>query len=340
MLETADSDLDLADYPSLAESRRFSLDALGAIGVAIEQSVDALGASILTVAAAGSLGRLEASRQSDVDCIVIVDDTTECDQHLLAAAIEQIGLEFPRFGLRAPKPHGIYCKPVTVSSLLDPSSKGSFDESPTVFGSRMQLLLDARPLLHPDQFVTFRRQIVHWYNSPLQNGIGWTHLLNDLSRYLHAYAVWQQFKFSRTDDDGWYLRQAKLRSTRMVTFAALLFLLGEHSRQEDRRLDWLLTALDRTPLGRLQTAFERYPDANFSEVIELYESLHRMLADSTIRRELIRSSPVRAGEVPRRYVGAYARVHEQSGALMEHLTEFILSRRNDWSPAIFRNWLL
>ena len=338
MIETADDHPDLSNSPALARSRRFSLDAIRGIGAALERTCGGDGGSILTVAAAGSLGRLEASERSDVDCVVIVDETAEVDPRRLARTIEALTREFSHFGLRAPKADGIYCKPIKASALLDQAGRGSFDEPAYVFGSRMQLLLDARPLWRAEQFVSLREQIVRWYSPP--GTTGWTHLLNDLSRYLHAYAVWQQFKFSRSADDGWFLRQAKLRSTRVATFAGLMFLLGESTRSAHRQRAWLLAELDRTPLGRVQKVFGCYPDANFGAVIDIYESLHRMLSHGAVRAELVQSSPLNAAAVPANHTGAYARIHELSAALMDQLTQFILSRRDDWSSLIFRNWLL
>lgn len=294
----------------------------------------------MTVTVAGSLGRLEASPHSDVDCIVIVDDRQDFHPEQISASIEQIRIELLGVGLQPPKADGIYCRPIGASHLLDPLNRGSLDEAPTIFGTRMQLLLDARPLYQVDEFISLRGRLLRWYGWPNEHRGSWTHLLNDLSRYLHAYAVWQQFKFSRSDNDGWYLRQAKLRSTRMATFAGLLFTLGETTVRGNGEDETLAQALNRTPLGRLQTAFDRYPAVNFSAVIEIYEALHQLLADPSVRRDLIRLSPTSLAEIPARHVGAYAQIHELSEELMAQLTGFILARANDWSPRIFRSWLL
>jgi len=204
----------------------------------------------------------------------------------------------------------------------------------------MQLFLDAQPVYRAHEFASLRVRILNWYGWPHENGGNWTHLLNDLSRYLHAYSVWQQFKFSRSDNDGWYLRQAKLRSTRITTFAGLLFTLGESTVSDRGDANTLVRALNRTPLARLQVAFDRYTEVDFSNVIELYEALHQMLCEPSIRHELIRLSPASAADIPTQYTGAYGQIHQLSEELMMHLTQFTLARSGDWSPRIFRNWLL
>ncbi len=340
VFETVDAELDLDRYPVLAASRRFSLDVTSTVRAAFTEQLNTLDKSIVTVAVAGSLGRLEATAQSDVDCMVILDDTSGIDPTQIAGSIEKIRSEFVRCNLRAPKADGIYFRPITTSALLDLAGRGSLEESEAIFGTRMQMLLDARPVYRADEFIALRLRILNWYGWPKEHRGNWTHLLNDLSRYLHSYAVWQQFKFSRTKDDGWYLRQAKLRSTRITTIAGLLFLLGETTVGGASHGILLPEKFNRTPLGRLQKVFENYAEANFASILEPYESVHQMLSDPLIRGELIRLSPERAADLRSQHVGAYAEIHELSERLIRELTQFILSRQSDWSPRIFRTWLL
>lgn len=340
MFEIADAELDLENYPALAESRQFSAEVTNGVRRVLVDLSRTIDESILTIAVAGSLGRLESTPHSDVDCIVIIDDVSDVDPEKVALSIEKIRSEFFGFGLRSPKADGIYFQPVDVSSLLDPASRGSLEETPAIFGTRMQILLDARPLYRTDEFIALRLRLLNWYGWPKEHRGNWTHLLNDLSRYLHSYAVWQQFKFSRSNDDGWYLRQAKLRSTRIATVAGLLFLLGEATVSGIGQSILFPEKFNHTPLGRLQKVFDRYADANFLAVIEPYELLHQMLSDPLIRSDLVRLSPERVEDLRPQHVGAYAQIHELSERLMNELTTFMLSRQRDWSPQIFRTWLL
>lgn len=338
MFEQLDDELDLAPYPVLNDSRLFSFEIFRGVSSALSHALGAVSEAIMTVAVGGSLGRLEASSESDIDCIVIVDDRKEFDHEQVALMVRKIRAELIKTGLRPSKANGIYCRPIRTSRLLDPNGRGSLTEEAAIFGTRMQLLLDARPIYQPSEFQSLRAQLLAWYGCSQNRMTHCTHLLNDLSRYLHAYAVWQQFKFSRSKHDGWYLRQAKLRSTRIVTFAGLLFIIGE-ATASDYETD-IGRELNRTPLGRIQSAFNSYAGVEFRAVIEIYELLHQMLSDASIREELVRLSPISQDEVPTQYTGTYARIHDLSGELMEHLTEFILSRRGDWSSHIFHSWLL
>ncbi len=338
MFEKFDNALDLSAYPSLASSRAFSRDRISVVTTALSKALETLGQPIMTVAVGGSLGRLEASADSDIDCIIIVDDRAEYDPRQTATSIKRIHAEILRTGLQPPKTDGIYCRPILRSQLLDPANRGSLTEEPAIFGTRMQLLLDARPVYRANAFSSLKDQLLSWYGCTAERPHHFTHLLNDLSRYLHAYAVWQQFKFSRTQRDGWYLRQAKFRSTRVVTFAGLLFAIGETS-MTDNATD-LAQTLNHTPLGRIQAAFDNYASANFRAFIDLYERLHQMLCDAPIRNELILLSPTSQSEIPTHYAGVFALIHDLSDELMAQLTQFILARADDWSPRIFRSWLL
>lgn len=320
---------------SLWQARAYSNSALQQLGNALEASVAALGIPLVTAVAGGSLGRLEASAVSDVDLIVFVDAVSpDCDQPI--PGLERV---FGAAGLRAPKSDGIYGRPISIAAVLDPAARGSLTETPALFGSRIQVLLDGRPVCRARQFAELRANILQWYAHE-RGGSGWTHLINDLSRYLHAYAGWQQFKYTHSRDDSWLLRQAKFRSTRIVTFAGLLFLLAEHGRQADGDLSWLLPHLDKTPLERVLFVFAQYDDADAdaARLLADYADIHARLSDPDIRRELIDTSPRAPGDPV--HCDAYAEIHTLGDCLMNGLTRFALARQHDWPLKIFRNWLL
>jgi len=328
--------LDLSACPALRASRRFSENAAAGIERALDTVFAGGDHGVWSVVAAGSLGRLEASPASDVDAIVIVESAPRAGTTQLSGPLGKI---ISDFGLRAPKADGIYAKPIAAHKLLDLDARGSLTESAAAFGSRMQLLLDGRALYGAARFREIRGEVLNWYDAANDEEPSWTHLFNDLTRYLHAYAVWQQFKFSRSQDDGWYLRQAKFRSTRLLTFAGLLLLLAESiARNHPRR--WLLERLELTPLERVGFVFDSYADSNFQDVLNNYEAIHARLSQTKVREELIVSSPATPDELPRVHTGSYRELHELSANLMDQLTRFVLMRRDDWPPVVFRNWLL
>lgn len=321
-----------ARHVSLWQAREYSDAALGRLRDTLGTWLSESGVPLVTAVAGGSLGRLEASAVSDVDLMVFVDDPT-CPNE----PIPGLGRAFVAAGLGAPKPDGIYGRSINVDAILDPGARGSLTETPVRFGSRIQVLLDGRPICGTHRFAALRENILHWYaNDRVANG--WTLLVNDLSRYLHAYAGWQQFKYTQSPDDGWLLRQAKFRSTRIVTFAGLLFLLAEQERQADGDLAWLLSHLDKTPLERVLFVLAQYADANDERFLDDYADVHERLSDPDIRRELIDASPRAAGDPVQ--CEAYRKIHALSERMMNDLTRFALARQHDWPLKFFRNWLL
>jgi hypothetical protein len=331
--------LDLGSAPALRASREATLALNARLSAALAAAEFG---PLHTLAAAGSLGRLEAGPDSDIDCLLVLGD------HAVLAAVEQDALVgrlmaiFAAQGLKLPKAAGIFRTPITPAVLCAPAALGSLDEAPEVFGKRMQVLLDARPLYAPEAFRALRGAILDWYGTGFVargERAQWTYLVNDLVRYLHSYAAWQQYKFDRGADDGWYLRQAKLRGSRMVTFAGLLCLLGAASVRRDDRRAWLEAALDLTPLERIALVMGPDDPAAFATLLAAYDRTHALLADPDVRKALVAASPAGWQTLPARHADEFAELHAATGVVLTTLTNFVLSRRGIWAQD-FLNYLI
>lgn len=317
--------------PDLRVSHGVSQHMLARLAEALARVPAAL-TGIESVIAAGSLGRLEAHAASDFDGILVAspDGPAQVPPALFDAVAA--------CGLKPPKPDGIYRTTITRDTLCAPSARGSLDEPPAHFGKRMQILLDTRAVTGHAAFQQLQRQVLAWYAGETLSrypDAQWTLLINDLSRYLHAYAGWQQHKFSRSDEDGWYLRQAKLRSSRMLTFAGLLLLLGESSVRGRGKLDWVAERLDLSPLARVAAVMWPRDAPAFERVLVDYEAVHRTLSSPANRAALVAESPaneaIQGGDWPE----IYARIHHHSGRMLRELSQFVLARRADWHPDFF-----
>lgn len=336
-MENLDFAIDYRCAPALAAARRRSTALLAAAARKLDR-LDTV--ELETIALAGSLGRLEVSADSDFDCIVVARDGAS--PAALAAELERVYDVFATLGLRAPKADGIYRETIDRAALLAPLARGSLDELPATFGKRMQFLLDARPVYAARRFVHLRRAIIDWYGADFIERDGaksWTLLLNDVQRYLHAYAGWQQFKLTRSAEDSWELRQAKFRSVRIVTLAGLLLLLGVSNHRPDK-LAWLERQLDATPLERLAAVMNRYDRNAFSRVLNAYEFLFARLADPSFRSRLIEGGPDRHSGFTIPPSTAFAELDSAATALMETLTAFLIDRWGDWDPRFFTRLLL
>lgn len=329
--------IDYRQAPTLRQARRRSQAILATARARLEEATLP---SIETIAVAGSLGRLEASSSADFDCIVVARDTAAPAQ--LDAEIERVHDVLAACGLRRPKADGIYRDAIGPAALLDYRALGSLDETPATFGKRMQFLLDARPVFAPVRFAALRREILNWYGSGFfsrDGTLSWTYLLNDVQRYLHAYAGWQQYKLARSADDSWELRQAKLRSSRVVTFAGLLVLLGASNHRADK-IGWLLARLDATPLERLGQIMCHDDPAAFDGALAAYEFVHARLADAAFRAQLIAGGPDESSGFATAPSAAFASIDAATGTLMEILTGFLIGRWGQWDTRFFARLLL
>lgn len=312
-------------WPSLQALRRASLTHFATLEQRLATTLSDV-PGLVCVAAAGSLARLEAGPQADLDAIVVTDGATD------HGAVERVYAALDGLPLRAPKSWGIYHAPVDLRELLAPGARGALDEAPAVFGKRFQFLLDSRPLCGHAAHAALRRRVLDWYaagDEPAQGQL--TSLVRDLQRYQHAYATWQAHKFERDAEDGWYLRQAKLGSTRLFGFAGLLLLLGASSTRADK-LDWLAAHLDLTPFERIATVMRASDPTAFEALAAHYEAVHRHLLSPGVRDELVAQSPRCAAELPRTWPPVYATVARHNLELRRLLAHFVLERTGDWSP--------
>jgi len=324
--------------PSLQAAHRYSQLRLQELARQFEEHSDAL-QCIETIAVGGSLGRLEAGADSDIDCIIVLRDAAAAsDCEVEVALIHELFAHSP---FKPSKRDGIYRHGVRRAALLDRAALGSLSEAPDVFGKRIQLLLDARPVFACERLEVLQGAILDWYGSDFiaaSPSRGWTYLSNDLTRYLHSYAGWQQFKFNRVDDDSWQLRQAKFRSSRLLTFAALMFLLGESDHDADK-IAWLRTRLTLTPLQRLHFVMGAYDGPLYDQLLDGYEASFAALADSAVRTTLVRTGPDAERRMAATLDPAYLGIKHASAVIARVLTEFALARRADWGARFFERWL-
>ena len=286
------SALDLSPYPTLQTCRHNSLVLVEHLTASLAARAEPL-RPLSAVIAAGSIGRLEAGLGPDLDSILIIPPGHHAPG-AVSAAVNEIMAFISAAGLRPPKAHGIYRTPVTTEDLCRASSYGDLSESPEIFGKRMQILLDSRALYGAEVLQDARRRILQWYWSASRwSGLdyGWEYLARDLIRYANAYTNWQTFKFERTIDDSWLLRQLKLRSSRYATWLGLWLPLVYAERAEINSLDWLAAQLEATPLERIGACLKVHAPADFKMFLQCYEQILSALQDGTCREALLLGGP-------------------------------------------------
>ena len=280
------ADFNWSEYPEIQARRDWSLEQtekLRGIMSDICQSCPA----VRSVIVSGSLARLDAGPNSDIDVIVVMSDDTELTSSISGDTVTEISRRCETLGLRSAQATGIFASPTSRSELCD-GPRGIVNESMAVFGKRMQLLLEARPIFGINacrdlQSDILQRYLAHPFSS--QSHEHWSYLTDDLIRYWRSYRVWRHWDIEPSNG-GWYLRNLKLRNSRLLSYASLLLSCATANRELNSVLDVLsLTPLER--LAQLEHRLEhRLETKTMKPICEAYDCFLRIVNDSESRRRL------------------------------------------------------
>ena len=311
-------------YSALKQNWEFSCEFLNYLSKECKQG---LSRNVETVAVAGSFGRLEGSRESDADYIMIVKDpnvqSVQEDRDTLQNAIQ-------KYGVSPPNKSGVFSQPRSKTQLLDPI--GKTEERVDELGKRMLLLLESRPIYRPSGFQHFLDELFSRYSEYVTTDPDkeFAFLANDLMRYFRFICVNYQASFWR-QNEKWALRNLKLRHSRIVMYSGLLFLIGEASKHNGaRKLATVLDHLHYTPLERLAWVYEQNGDGGFFRILGLYNVFISRLSDAAWRSQL------KDVEYDDRYsVPAFAELKANSDAFIAEFVRFLFARRGQWSDRFF-----
>ncbi len=137
--------MDWSQFNVLAAARQDSLATLAQLATHFAQATARI-KPIAAIVAAGSLGRLEIHRSSDLDC-VLLQRPGESDPKVVEDAIDMVMAIIEKNGLKPPKRDGIYRNAITVDALCASTAHGDLGESAAIFGKRLQMLLDTRAVI-------------------------------------------------------------------------------------------------------------------------------------------------------------------------------------------------
>lgn len=255
----------------------------------------------------GSVARNEFTSGSDIDWILLIDGQSipehKDQEHAVARRLTGEDGTFKR-----PGTSGVFGRMVGSHGLVH--NIGGEDDLNSNTTRRILLLLESLPIGNREAYDRVRRQIIRRYlddDRGLTHGSGDTRvprfLLNDLTRYWRTVTV--DFVYKQRADEGekWALRNAKLRMSRKLIFAAGLahvFLChmdpaAECARNElrEKRSVTQLTAyleqqLKSTPLEVIANAclVLQIPDGTVRNIFDNYNKFLSILDDSDKRKEL------------------------------------------------------
>lgn len=311
-------------YPALEKNWRLSADFIQTLA---EKCDGRLSGNVETVALAGSFGRLEGSLESDADYIMVVRHS---DAASVAEDMEAVRSLIAEYGVSPPNKSGVFSQPRTRAQLLDPIGKA--DEKVDELGKRMLLLLESRPIYRAGCFDELLDEAFGRYSEFVQADADkeFAFLTNDLIRYFRYICVNYQSNFWR-QNEKWALRNLKLRHSRIVMYAGLLFLLGEASKYAgEKKVATVRDHLNYTPLERLAWVYEESQDNSFFRILGLYNVFVARLSDKAWRNNLKDVDYTERYKVP-----AFAELKANSDALVAEFVRFIFARKGQWSERFF-----
>jgi hypothetical protein len=236
----------------------------------------------LTVFAAGSYGRLEASEHSDIDIFFFIDgdgknlkERRTNELRMFGKVIEIADLmNFPKFS------NDCEYLVVLCTDAIRTNLGGRIDDHENYFTARMLFLLEGRCLFGHESFQTITIKFVsHYFKDFPDHPLTFQpiFLINDICRFwktmLLNYEHKRQFDGSPGDElkkTKQKVRNFKLKYSRMTTCFASIAALGSFKVPVTEEQVIHITRL--TPRERLQSVVDRVPDTRsiVDEVLERY----------------------------------------------------------------------
>jgi hypothetical protein len=220
------------------------------------------------------VGPARAHQRSDDDFVVLGDGRPGPDE--VRAVLD-----------RPPGEEGIFGGRVREADLVKRIGLGhDTNENLT---RRMLFLLESVPLTGAPVHAGVREAVLRRYlDAGVRDQRVPRFLLNDLIRYWRTICVDFEGKRHERADDGWGLRNAKLRTSRKLLFAGgLLPVLECHELRRDAMLGSLAQAFALPPVDRVAAAFLRYEAADAgARALGAYDAFVGMLDDRGAREHL------------------------------------------------------
>ena len=322
-------------YSGIARCREYSVDRLDKLRRTVsryfeQNPVDRR--EVSCVAVCGSLGRLEASANSDVDLITVAvgnGDVTAIHERLLELLKRE--LKIPK-----PNPRGVFARPTNVKTL--DRSSGDQNEDYSSFSQRILFILESTWLWNESGYHRNMLAVVRAYTEQVEGDRrkNYVFLLNDIIRYFRTICVNYQFNTKGTEWGKWPVRNIKLRHSRVLMYFSMLAALGELSTHYgDDKKKKLLEYIYLTPLERIFRIYEDKKDHSWFRFFGYYDTFLRVMSSKRSREKLNRL------EYEGRYRSdEFAMLKANSDGLAAEIIRFILDRRQQWSDRFFEYILI
>ena len=314
----------LDKYPALKKNWEFTHDKLYKLNTKLNEELDS---ESLTIVAAGSYGRLDASDESDLDYMILSersDETVKKCNELMRRLCQE-------YSIKLPNATGVFSEIIPVNEMI--KKIGETNDNLVSLAQRMLLLMESRPIYNENMYRAILDKLLRKY---LYLVIEDTNkecifFLNDIIRYFRSICVNYQFNFFK-EEDKWVIRNIKLRHSRIIMYTGLLLLTvnaSKHREEKDNKYNYLKPWIELTPLEKIVHVYIDNNDSSYHRILGIYNTFIRKISDKDIRRAM-------KVDYDERYTNPfYAELKVNSDSLQSELTRFILKQRMNWTDQIF-----
>lgn len=313
--------LTLANYKHYNANWNYTHTKLTNINKALDERFSDENFSVIV---AGSYGRMEASSASDFDFFILSYEDVKKE---IKEVIKEILVSE---SIPTPNPDGVFSETLSINDLIE--NIGHRDDDLPKLAQRMLLLMESRPIYNEvffketvEKILNKYLELVHIY--PTKEA---RFLMNDLIRYFRSIAVNYQYTFWK-DTQKWVLRNVKLRHSRILIYAGLLFLILNSSKKREKKCEYIKENIYLTPMEKIISVYIDNEDYGYDRILSAYDMFLGKLNSPDIRQQL----QVDYGE---RYENPYyAELKVSSEAFGAELIRFVFQQQNKWSTKIFEN---
>lgn len=233
----------------------------------------------------GSYGRLEASNNSDLDCIFIYKNRiTNIDKvkiiKLVFQSAKKIGIN------KTPGDTGTFTEFIKVETLL--KNIGGINDNNKNLTRRILILTESYFLYNENLCNEVKSKIFNEYTKGKRIGKEPRELINELVRYYRTITIDYKYKVEE-QNKSWAIRNLKLRHSRKFlyfTSIAIIFTAMKQFRNNEDKYEYILTHINHPPLIKLGKVLIENKKHSYHELFKLYNRFLKYLNDDEIRKEL------------------------------------------------------
>ena len=317
---------DMCAYPTIQKRWKFSAKNLKELNAALTKELDEFQqAEKFCIITAGSYGRMEANEGSDLDFMIFGQEAI--DEETAIQIIKKVQECATKMSIPLPKTDGVFSKVTLYNELSEQA--GSDKDTLESVAQRMLMIMEARPLYNETVFFNAQDLILRKYLAFLAQNSSKeaVYLLNDAMRYFRSICVNYQFNFWR-QEDKWGLRNIKLRHSRVIMYAGLLFTLLNASTKQYKE-SYIRDMMPLTPLERIVSVYQDASDTAYKRILEVYDLFLMKVQNNDVKKDL------QVDYEDRYSSDSYREMKVTSTALSAELTRFIFSQRGRWSESVF-----